>query len=85
MARALVQAAGIVQVALGVHDEGEVLQAQRGLWMVTAQAGLADREGTVVMRAGRRQIPQVGQHGAEMVEATGDVRVIGAKLHLMDR
>lgn len=39
----LVQAAGVVHVSFGVRNEGKVVQAQRGLWMVRAQLGLTDR------------------------------------------
>jgi hypothetical protein len=73
------------QLALGLEQEGQVVEALGGGGVVGPQHPLADLQGALEERPGGGQLALVLEQAGQVVEAAGGVGVVGPQHPLPDR
>jgi hypothetical protein len=73
------------EITLGLQEDGEVVEARRGVRMLGARYFLLDRQRALMKRPRPRQVTLGLQEDGEVVEAPRRVRMIGAKRLFPDR
>ena len=83
--RPLVERPRAGEVALGLKQDGEVVEARGGVGMLGSERLLADRQRSLVERPRAGEVALVLKQEGEVVEARGGVGMVGPERLLPDR